>query len=111
NGLINPDNLLIVVNHIKCAAFELPFKRGEWFGHYEPTDALEYLTDAQLLHEVRGTWHWMSDTYPAEDISLRTAARDNVVIIDNGDRSRPRVIGEVDAFSAPMLVHTDAIYI
>ncbi len=111
NGLINPDNLLIVVNHIKCAAFELPFKRGEWFGHYEPTDALEYLTEAQLLHEVDGTWHWMSDTYPAEDISLRTAARENVVIIDHGDRASPRVVGEVDAFSAPMLVHTDAIYI
>ena len=111
NGLINPDNLLIVVNHIKCAAFELPFKRGEWFGHYEPTDALDYLTEVGLLHEVDNTWHWMADAYPAEDLSLRTAARENVVIIDNGNRARPRVIGEVDAFSAPMLVHTDAIYI
>lgn len=111
NGLINPDNLLIVVNHIKCAAFELPFKRGEWFGHYEPSDALEYLTEVGLLHEVDNTWHWMADAYPAEDLSLRTAARENVVIIDNANRAHPRVIGEVDAFSAPVLVHTDAIYI
>ncbi|MEX2314544.1 MAG: helicase-related protein, partial [Thermomicrobiales bacterium] len=111
NGLVNPDNLLIVVNHIKCAAFELPFKRGEPFGAYEPTDALDYLTEAGLLHYVNNTWHWMSDSYPAEDISLRTAARENVVIIERGNAGRPRVIGEVDAFSAPMLVHTDAIYI
>ena len=110
HGLINPDNLLIVVDHIKCGAFELPFRRGEDFGRYLPTDALEYLEDQQLLHEVDGTWHWMADTYPAEDISLRTAARDNVVIIDHGDRAHPKVIGEVDSFSAPMLVHTDAIY-
>jgi DEAD/DEAH box helicase domain-containing protein len=60
---------------------------------------------------VNDTWYWMSDAYPAEDLSLRTAARENVVIIDHSDRTRPRVIGEVDAFSAPMLVHTDAIYI
>lgn len=111
NGLINPDNLLIVVNHIKCAAFELPFYRGELFGDYGPTDALEYLTEMGLLHEVGGAWHWMADAYPAEDLSLRTAARENVVIIDHSERVRPRVIGEVDAFSAPMLVHTDAIYI
>lgn len=111
HGLINPDNLLIVVNHIKCAAFELPFYRGEPFGNYGPTDALEYLTEMGLLHEVGGAWHWMADAYPAEDLSLRTAASENVVIIDHSDRARPRVIGEVDAFSAPMLVHTDAIYI
>jgi DEAD/DEAH box helicase domain-containing protein len=111
NGLINPDNLLIVVNHIKCAAFELPFKQGESFGTYAPADALDYLTDIGLLHTVNDTWYWMSDAYPAEDLSLRTAARENVVIIDHSDRTRPRVIGEVDAFSAPMLVHTDAIYI
>jgi DEAD/DEAH box helicase domain-containing protein len=111
NGLINPDNLLIVVNHIKCAAFELPFRQGERFGDYEPADALDYLTEAGLLHPVDGTWYWMADSYPAEDLSLRTAARENVVIIDHSTKARPRVIGEVDAFSAPMLVHTDAIYI
>ena len=111
SGLIDSNNLLIVVNHIKCAAFELPFRRGESFGRYEPTDALDYLTEAGLLHELDGVWHWMADAYPAEDLSLRTASRENVVIIDTGDRARPRVIGEVDAFSAPMLVHTDAIYI
>ncbi|RIK39924.1 MAG: ATP-dependent helicase [Chloroflexi bacterium] len=111
SGLINPDNLLIVVNHIKCAAFELPFRRGDGFGRFEPTDALEYLTDIGMLHEVNGAWHWMAESYPAEDVSLRTAARDNVVIIDTSQPGKPRVIGEIDTFAAPMLVHTDAVYI
>jgi DEAD/DEAH box helicase domain-containing protein len=111
SGLINPDNLLVLVEHIKCAAFELPFKRGEMFGRYQPEDALEYLADVGILHFSNDTWFWMADSYPAENISLRTAARDNVVIIDQTVRERPRVIGEVDTFAAPMLVHTEAIYI
>lgn len=111
SGLINPDNLLIVVEHLKCGAFELPFRRGESFGTFQPVDALEYLADEGLLHEHDDVWHWMTDSYPAEAISLRTAARENVVIIDRTVRESPQVIGEVDLFSAPMLVHTDAIYI
>jgi DEAD/DEAH box helicase domain-containing protein len=111
SGRINPDNLLIVVEHIKCAAFELPFRRGEGFGSYGPQDALEYLAEMGLLHEHQDVWHWMAESYPSESVSLRTAARDNVVIIDHSTRDRPVVIGEVDTFAAPMLVHTDAVYI
>lgn len=111
SGLINPDNLLIVVEHLKCAVFELPFNRQEPFGRYQAADALDYLTEVGILHEVDGTYHWMADSYPAEAISLRTAARENVVILDQSTPSQPRVIGEVDTFAAPMLVHRDAIYI
>jgi DEAD/DEAH box helicase domain-containing protein len=111
NGLINPDNLLILVDHLKCAAFELPFRDGDAFGRVEPLEMLDFLEDEGILHHSGQTWYWTADTYPAEEISLRTAARDNVVIIDSSDRTRARVIGEVDTFAAPMLVHTDAIYI
>lgn len=110
-GLINPDNLLILVEHLKCAAFELPFKRRDSFGRYQPVEALEFLSEVGILHEVDGTFHWIADSYPAESISLRTAARENVVIIDQSQPAHPRVIGEVDTFAAPMLVHEDAIYI
>jgi DEAD/DEAH box helicase domain-containing protein len=64
-----------------------------------------------VVQRVGDAWHWTDQAYPAEEVSLRTAARDNVVIIDESERAQPRVIGEVDAFSAPMLVHTDAVYI
>lgn len=111
HGLINPDNLLILVDHVKCAAFELPFKDGEQFGTVDPTEVLHYLEEELILHHAGDTWYWTADTYPAEGISLRTAARDNVVIIDTGRTGQPRVIGEIDSFAAPMLVHTEAIYL
>ncbi|HVB64173.1 MAG TPA: Zn-binding domain-containing protein, partial [Nitrolancea sp.] len=111
NGLVNPDNLLILVDHVKCAAFELPFHEGEQFGSVEPNEILNYLEEDGLLHHSGETWYWTAETYPADAISLRTAARANVVIIDSGDQAKPRVIGQVDTFAAPMLVHTDAIYI
>lgn len=111
HGLISPDNLLILLDQIKCAAFELPFKDGEQFGTEEPGELLEYLEEESILHHSGDTWYWMADTYPAESISLRTAARDNVVIIDQEISSRPKVIGQIDTFAAPMLVHEEAIYL
>jgi DEAD/DEAH box helicase domain-containing protein len=111
HGLINPDNLLVLFDHIKCAAFELPFREGDSFGRTEAREFLDYLTEQRVLHRAGDTWYWTDQTYPAEEISLRTAARDNVVIIDHGNTGKPRVIGEIDSFAAPMLVHTEAIYI
>jgi DEAD/DEAH box helicase domain-containing protein len=111
HGLINPDNLLVLLDHVKCAAFELPFRDGSPFGTMDPRELLEYLREHQVLHHAGDTWYWTDQTYPAEEISLRTAARDNVVIIDHSQTGKPRVIGQIDSFAAPMLVHTDAIYI
>lgn len=111
HGLINPDNLLVLLSHLKCAAFELPFRDGEPFGSVDPTEILTYLEEEQILHHAGDTWYWTAETYPAEGVSLRTAARDNVVIIDQGQAGQTRVIGEIDSFAAPMLVHSDAIYI
>lgn len=110
HGLINPDNLLILVDHLKCAAFELPFKDGERFGAVDPAEILEYLEEESILYHAGDTWYWTAETYPAEGLSLRTAARDNVVIIDQSRPGQTRVIGEIDSFAAPMLVHSEAIY-
>ncbi len=116
HGLVNPDNLLILLSHLKCAAFELPFKADDdpLFGTAEAgtvLGALALLAEDGVVQEVDGAWHWTDQAYPAEAISLRTAARDNVVIIDESERGHPRVIGEVDEFSAPLLVHSEAIYL
>ncbi len=109
SALADPDNLIILTNHLRCAAFELPFEPQERFGRAEVTDQLEFLEEENVLYNSEGRYHWMDDTYPAEEISLRSATRENVVIIDISNPS-PRVIGEVDRFSAPMLVHEEAIY-
>ncbi len=108
-ALADPDNLIILTNHVRCAAFELPFEQQERFGRAEISEVLEFLEDEDVLYSSDGRYHWMEDTYPAEEISLRSATRENVVIIDITSPS-PRVIGEVDRFSAPMLVHEEAIY-
>jgi DEAD/DEAH box helicase domain-containing protein len=117
-GIVDPDNLMILLSHLKCAAFELPFAVEERFGALldgssgldSTQEILEYLEENRIVHRSEDKWHWMAETYPAEAISLRSAAEENVVIID---RSTPeeRVIGEIDLFAAPLMVHDEAIYI
>ncbi|MEQ8350110.1 MAG: DEAD/DEAH box helicase [Leptospiraceae bacterium] len=109
---INQDNLVILADHIKCAAFELPFKVDENFGDFPATkEILDHLVNARVLHVNRDKYHWESDTYPASDVSLRSGPKENFVIIDVTDTGNEKVIGEVDHFSAPLLIHQHAIYI
>jgi DEAD/DEAH box helicase domain-containing protein len=108
-ALIHPDNLLILLDHVKCAAFELPFETGETFGEEPLDELLEFLAEENILHRTGDRWYWMEQSFPAHNISLRSAAQENFVIIDRTEGSR--VIGEVDRFSAPTLIHEEAIYI
>lgn len=108
-ALIHPDNLLILIDHVKCAAYELPFERGEKFGDEPLEDMLEFLAEEKVLHHVGDRWFWMEQSFPAHGISLRSAAQENFIIIDRTEGSR--VLGEVDRFSAPTLIHEEAIYI
>ncbi|MCZ8521500.1 MULTISPECIES: DEAD/DEAH box helicase [Paenibacillus] len=108
-ALIEPDNLIILVDHVKCAAYELPFEAGETFGGESLKDILEFLTEERILHYVKDRWHWMEQSFPAHDISLRSAAQENFIIIDMTNGAK--VIGEVDRFSAPTMIHEEAIYI
>ncbi|MFM9326738.1 DEAD/DEAH box helicase [Paenibacillus mesotrionivorans] len=108
-ALISPDNLVILVDHIKCAAYELPFEEGEFFGEEALADILEFLVEERILHKVDRRWYWMEQSFPAHDISLRSAAQENVVIIDMTYGSK--VIGEMDRFGAMTLLHEEAIYI
>ncbi|RKL61946.1 DUF1998 domain-containing protein [Thermoanaerobacteraceae bacterium SP2] len=109
NGLINPDNLYILVSHIKCAAFELPFEDGETFGNQRIDEILAFLEGERILRYVGGRWHWMAESFPADEISLRSASPENFVVVDITEGAR--VIGEVDRASAPMMIHEEAIYI
>src|SRR6202161_1067038 len=80
---INADNLEILINHLKCAAFELPIRDGEKFGPHDPTELCRFLAeDAGLLHRSNGCWHWTSDTYPADAVSLRAVSSDNFIVVD-----------------------------
>ncbi|RQW07889.1 DEAD/DEAH box helicase [candidate division KSB1 bacterium] len=118
SAVIDADNLLLLLSHLKCAAFELPFSTDERFGlsfdHSQGVDStqeiLQYLEESGVVHLSGDKWHWMSETYPAESISLRSAAEENIVIIDRTN-VQEKVIGEIDLFAAQLMVHQDAIYL
>jgi len=112
---IDPDNAEILIQHLKCAAFELPFEEGESFRELQPeptADALRYLSQHEVVHAVpgasgRAVFHWSTDAYPANHVSLRSAGWDNVVVIELGS---DRVLAEMDFRSAHTMLHEQAIY-
>ena len=108
---LDPDNLHVLLAHLRCATFELPFDPGEVFGPGAADELLAFLAEAGHIRQAEDSrWYWSSENFPASEISLRTAAPENVVIIDTTP-DRPRVLGEVDLFAAQVLVHERAIYI
>jgi DEAD/DEAH box helicase domain-containing protein len=117
HAFVQPDNLEILVNHLKCAAFELPIAADEKFGTIELAPICERLAEAGFLHRAADHWHWVEQAYPADAVSLRAVTSDNFVIIDvtrdvGGNTAGPaEVIGEVDFSSALTTVHPKAIYL
>jgi len=107
-ALINPDNLSILISHIECAAFELPFLDGEKFGQMDISEILKFLEEEKLVHHSKDKWFWTSDAYPADGVSLRSISSDNFVVVDSTEKSR--AIAEVDFSSALTTLHPKAIY-
>jgi len=113
HAYVQPDNLEILINHLKCAAFELPLSPDERIGSIPLPQICERLAEAGYLHRSGGNWHWVQQAYPADTVSLRSVTSDNFVIIDvtGENEGEPEVIGEVDFSSALTTVHPKAIYI
>ena len=113
-ALIDPDNLHILVDHIKCAAFELPFGGREQFGKHDVQEILGILAEQGLVHHAdsgdddAGRWTWTNESYPADAVSLRSVSSDNFVVVDTTNETR--VIGETDFTSGPATLHPKAIY-
>jgi DEAD/DEAH box helicase domain-containing protein len=112
HALINPDNLHILIDHVKCAAFELPFRDDERFGEHGENDVQEVLAvlaEEGFVHHADEQWNWTNESYPADAVSLRSVSSDNFVVVDvtRGER----VIGETDFTSGPSTLHEKAIYI
>jgi len=111
HALINPDNLYVLLSHVRCAAYELPFEEGESFGGQDLGAILEFMADEGVVRATRGRWHWSSEDYPAASVSLRTADPTQVAIVAQEEDGRRRTIGLVDRESAARMVHEGAIYI
>jgi len=112
-ALVNPDHLLILLEHLRCAMFELPFQKGEGFGRVSAEtidEYLQFLIANNEAHESQDKVYWMADQYPAANISLRSASPQGVVLQTTLD-DRPQTIGTVDGESALWMVHPGAIYL
>ena len=117
HALINPDNLHILVDHVKCAAFELPFTTSEQYGAHDVQEVLGVLAESGLVHriegpvpsEVEGQWQWTNESYPADAVSLRSISSDNFVIVDTTRGAN--VIAETSFTSGPPTLHEKAIYL
>ena len=109
HGRIHPDNLQILVSHIQCAAFELPFEKGEMFGSENLEEILNFLTEEGGLLKTGDRWHWTEESYPANSVNLRNIPEENFIVfnIEAGSRA----IAEVDFDSAPELLHEEALYL
>jgi DEAD/DEAH box helicase domain-containing protein len=115
HALVNPDNLHILVDHVKCAAFELPFTTAEAYGRHDVQAVLGILEENGFLHRTEAeegadaVWQWTNESYPADAVSLRSISSDNFVVIDTTNGAD--VIGETSFSSGPSTLHEQAIYL
>jgi DEAD/DEAH box helicase domain-containing protein len=120
-ALINPDNLHVLVDHVKCAAFELPFTTSEEYGRHNVQDVLGVLEESGFVHRTEGAagqqgaaggegvWQWTNESYPADAVSLRSISSDNFVVVDTTHGAD--VIGETSFTSGLSTLHEKAIYL
>ena len=108
SGHVDPDNIHILLDQLKCAVFELPYRDDDAETPHV-TELLRYLGEQGVIHHAEGAWYWADRAYPAEQVSLRTSTAQNVVIVDATRGGH--VIGEMDQVSAKMLLHDGAIYL
>jgi DEAD/DEAH box helicase domain-containing protein len=109
HAFVQPDNLEILINHLKCAAFELPIASTETYGGVDVPELCDRLAEAGFLHRTGEHWHWTQEAYPADTVSLRSVTSDNFIIVDTTRETE--VLGEVDFSSALVFLHPKAIYL
>ena len=109
-GLIDPNNLLLLAAHLQAGLFELPFMDEERLGSADVQELLRLFEEDGSATRSAGRWFWSRQAFPAEEVHLRRILADNVVIIDTS-KPRPQVIGEMDQFTAPVLLHEEAVYL
>jgi DEAD/DEAH box helicase domain-containing protein len=109
SGWVDPDNIYILSDQLKCAVFELPFEEAEELAR-SYREVLDYLEEHGVVRYTEGKWFWSDRSYPAEKVSLRSSAPGNIVIVDT-TQGRQTVIGEMDKPSAKLWLYDEAIYI
>ncbi|MFT3805360.1 DEAD/DEAH box helicase [Arenimonas sp.] len=106
---LHADQPLILLDHIRCAAFELPFLRGETFGQVDAAPYLELLGETDVVHREAERWEWIADSYPANAVGLRSVADGNFLVVDRGE-GRQTILAEVDYSAAALTLYEGAIH-
>jgi DEAD/DEAH box helicase domain-containing protein len=109
SGWVDGNNIFILADQLKCAVFELPFSLGEEFTE-GAEELLKYLEENGVVRFTHNKWFWADRSYPAEGVSLRSAAPGNIVIVDT-TKGKNEVIGEMDKPSAKMMIFDEAVYL
>jgi DEAD/DEAH box helicase domain-containing protein len=112
-ALIDANNPLILLSHIKCAAFELPFEENDKFGNLEWNELeefLEYLCETGTLQKKKQKYFWLADGYPSSDFSIRSTAAGSI-LLQCKMNDQIETIGEVDYSSGLWMTHPGAIYL
>ena len=110
--LIDPDNLLILLQHLQCALYEIPFSVNEHYGSLSPEetqDLLNYFVAQGIARFSGDHYYWLESGLPQSTVSLRNAGLHRINIMAEG-LEKPELIGEVDRSSSYWMVHPGAVY-
>jgi DEAD/DEAH box helicase domain-containing protein len=107
-GVIDPDNPFVLTGHLRCAAHELPVEAEETerFGPHTER-VLRLLEENRKLTRVGERWYHAASETPQHEFSLRDYSSGTVTI---EDADTGAVLGRLDKFDAPPIVHPGAIY-
>lgn len=112
-ALINPNNPLILLQHLRCAVFELPFRQNDSFGILSWEHILPYLQILTLNREVfaiADRFIWRANQYPSQSVSLRSTSGESFLLqVEEDDQLT--TIGEIDQASVDWMVHPNAVYL
>jgi DEAD/DEAH box helicase domain-containing protein len=123
---LNPE---ILVPHLRCAAYELPFAfggdaagtsdaGGEWWSSWgglsssELAGALDYLAERGVLLREDKRYYAIGQAFPADSVDLRGTIEENFSVIEElpGRAEHGRILAEVDFEDGPLYLHPGAIY-
>ncbi len=129
---LNPE---ILVPHLRCAAYELPFGFAErepsnqdasWWSSWaglspeELEGALDYLAERGALLAERGShqagegkrYYAIGSAFPADSVDLRGSIEENFTVVEElpGRAEHGRILAEVDFEDGPLYLHPGAIY-
>ena len=107
NAIVDPDNLLIELAHIRAAAAELPLSLDDAALFPCLGEIIPVLMKAEEVKSMAGRFAWSGPAFPAGDYSLRNMDKTRFkLILDNENRE----ITEMDESQAYHELHPGAVY-